>query len=49
VGPGVATAESAKLKGAKRKIAALEAELAIHRRSTELLKERADPKFGSGP
>jgi transposase-like protein len=46
---GVTTAESAKLKAAKKKIAALEAELAIHRRAAELLKERTDPKVGSRP
>jgi transposase-like protein len=46
---GVTTAESAKLKAAKKKIASLEAELAIHRRAAELLKERTDPKVGSRP
>jgi len=46
---GVSTAESAKLKAAKTKIAALEAELAFHRRAAELLKERTDPKVGSRP
>jgi transposase-like protein len=46
---GVTTAESAKLKAAKKKIAELEAELAIHRRAAELLKERTDPKVGTRP
>ena len=46
---GVTTEESTKLKAAKKKIAALETELAIHRRASELLKERHDPKVGTRP
>jgi transposase len=46
---GVTTDEGTKLKAAKKKIAALESELAIHRRASELLKECHDPKVGSRP
>lgn len=41
---GVTTAEHAELAAAKRRIRELETELAIHRRATELLKEKLDPK-----
>ena len=41
---GVTTAEHAELVAAKRRIRELETELAIHRRATELLKEKLDPK-----
>ena len=41
---GVTTAEHAELQAAKRRIRELETELAIHRRATELLKEKNDPK-----
>ncbi len=41
---GVTTAEQAELAVAKRRIRELETELAIHRRATELLKEKSDPK-----
>ena len=42
---GVSTAERAELAAAKRRIRELEAELAVHRRATELLKgEHPDPK-----
>ena len=41
---GLSTSEQAELKAAKRKIRELEAELAIHRRATELLKEKTRPK-----
>jgi transposase-like protein len=41
---GVTTAEHAELEAAKRRIRELETELAIHRRATELLKEKIDPK-----
>ena len=41
---GVTTLEQAELAAAKRRIRELEAELAIHRRATELLKEKSDPK-----
>jgi hypothetical protein len=43
---GTTTAESAKLKAAKKKIAALEAELAVHCRAAELLNEATSPKAG---
>jgi transposase-like protein len=42
--PGVSTSEQAELAAAKRRIRELETELAIHRRATELLKEKSDPK-----
>ncbi|MBW2362733.1 MAG: transposase [Deltaproteobacteria bacterium] len=41
---GVTTAEHAELQAAKRRIRELETELAVHRRATELLKEKSDPK-----
>lgn len=41
---GVTTAEHAELAAAKRRIRELETELTIHRRATELLKEKIDPK-----
>ena len=41
---GVTTCEQAELAAAKRRIRMLEAELAIHRRATEPLKEKSDPK-----
>ena len=41
---GVTTSEQAELAAAKRRIRELETELAIHRRATELLKEKASPK-----
>jgi transposase-like protein len=41
---GVTSAEHAELQVAKRRIRELETELAIHRRATELLKEKSDPK-----
>jgi transposase-like protein len=47
---GLSTEERGELASAKRRIAQLEAELAIHRRATELLKEEMpDPKGGSRP
>ena len=42
--PGVTTPEQAELAAAKRRIRELETELAIHRRATELLKEKSGPK-----
>jgi transposase len=45
--PGLATGERAALVAARRRIRELETELAVHRRATELLKERSDPKDGS--
>jgi len=47
--PGLSTAENAELAKAKKKIADLEAELAISRRATELLKEETNPKGGTRP
>ena len=44
---GVTTSEKAELVAAKRRIRELETELAIHRRATELLKEKNDPKGSS--
>jgi len=41
---GVTTVEFAELAAAKRRIRELETELAIHRRATELLKEKTVPK-----
>jgi len=41
---GVTTSEQAELAAAKQRIRELETELAIHRRATELLKEKSDPK-----
>ena len=46
---GVSTLERAELAAAKRRIRELEAELAVHRRAAELLKETVDPKAGSRP
>jgi transposase-like protein len=46
---GLSTAERGELAAARRRIRELEAELAVHRRATELLKESADPKGGSRP
>jgi len=42
--PGLSSGEKAELVAAKRRIAQLEAELAIHRRASELLKEVVPPK-----
>ena len=48
VEPGLSSVEAAELRGAKRRIAELETELAVTRRATELLKEQvASPKGGS--
>jgi transposase-like protein len=41
---GLSTSEQAELAAAKRRIRELETELAIHRRATELLKEKTSPK-----
>ena len=41
---GLRTSEHGELVAAKRRIRELETELAIHRRATELLKEKSDPK-----
>lgn len=47
--PGVSTAEKAELAAAKRRIAELEAEVAVHRRASELLGKVVPPKGGSRP
>jgi transposase len=47
--PGLSSAEKAELTAAKRRIAELEAELAIHRRASELLAGVVPPKGGSRP
>ena len=49
VEPGLSTVEKAELAAAKRRIRELEAELAVHRRAAELLKETSHPKVGSRP
>lgn len=41
---GLRSAEKAELTAAKKKIAELEAELAVHRRATELLEKEAMPQ-----
>lgn len=45
--PGLTSAERTELAAAKRRIRELEAELLIHRRASELLTQRSDPKGGS--
>ena len=45
--PGLTSAEREELAAAKRRIRELEAEVEIHRRASELLTERSDPKGGS--
>lgn len=42
--PGVSSTELAELAAAKRRIAQLEAELAVHRRASELLGQVVPPK-----
>lgn len=44
---GLRSAEREELAAARRRIRELEAELEIHRRASELLVERNDPKGGS--
>ena len=46
---GLSSAEKAELAAARKRIRELEAEVAVHRRATELLKDDADPKGGSRP
>jgi transposase len=46
---GLTTAEKAELVAPRKRIRELEAELAVHRRASELLKEQAGPKGGSRP
>ena len=47
--PGLNSAEKAELTAAKRRIAELETELAIHRRASELLGKVVPPKGGTRP
>jgi transposase-like protein len=47
--PGLTSAEKAELAAAKRRIAELEAELAVHRRASELLGKVVPPRGGSRP
>ncbi len=49
VAPGLTSAEKAELTAAKRRIAELETELAIHRRASELLGKVVPPKGGTKP
>ena len=46
---GLTTTERAELATMKKRLRDLEAEVAIHRRATELLKESAGPKGGTEP
>ena len=46
---GLASGERAELLAARRRIRELEAELAIHRKTAELLKGTTSPKGGSRP
>ena len=45
--PGTTSSENAELMAARRRIAELEAEVAIHRRAAQLLGEVVSPKDGS--
>ncbi len=45
--PGLTSVEREELAAAKRRIGELEAELAVHRRASELLAEHRGPKAGS--
>jgi transposase len=45
--PGLSSAEREELRASRLRIRALETELAVHRRATELLKESVRPKGGS--
>jgi transposase len=47
--PGLTSADQAELVAARRRIAELEAELAVHRRAAELLAKVVSPKAGSRP
>jgi transposase-like protein len=47
--PGLTSAEKAELTSAKRRIAELEAELAVHRRASDLLGKVVPPKGGLRP
>ncbi|XVS61805.1 transposase [Actinosynnema sp. CA-299493] len=45
--PGTTSVDNAELVAACRRIAELEAEIAVHRRAAELLKEGSTPKDGT--
>ena len=47
--PRLTSGEKSELAAAKQRIAALEAELAVHRRASELLGKVVPPKGGSRP
>ncbi len=47
--PGLTSAERSELQAANQRIAQLEAELAVHRRASELLGKVVPPKGGSRP
>ncbi len=47
--PGRTTQENAELAAAKKRIAELETELAVARRSMELVKEQTSPEGGTRP
>jgi transposase len=47
--PGITSSDHAELVAARRRIAELETELAIHRRAAELLGQVVPPKDGSRP
>ncbi|MER5901086.1 transposase [Streptomyces mirabilis] len=47
--PGTNSTDQSELAAARKRIAELEAELAIHRRAAELLGEVTSPKGGSKP
>ena len=47
--PGTSSSENAELAAARKRIAELETELAIHRRASELLGKVVPPKGGSRP
>ncbi|WP_158854708.1 transposase [Saccharothrix deserti] len=45
--PGTTSTDNAELVAARRRIAELEAEVAVHRRAAELLKEGSTPQDGA--
>jgi transposase len=47
--PGTNSSDLSELAAARKRIAELEAELAVHRRAAELLGEVTSPKGGSKP
>jgi transposase len=47
--PGLSSAERSELTAARQRISQLEAELAVHRRASELLGKVVPPKGGSRP